>query len=79
MCFSLDYAIFLVISFDQHNAQTLKNRNIFHFRVGFFFTNSYSIILVTENKSYEMATVCQNYNFAFISLDQGRNYSMLLC
>ena len=58
------------ISFDQHNAQTLKNRNIFHFRVDFFFINSYGIILVTENNSYEMAIVCQNYNFAFISLDQ---------
>ena len=31
----------------------------------FFFINRYS---VTVNKSYEMATVRQNYNFAFIPL-----------
>lgn len=33
-----------------------------------FFINSYSVIPVTVNKSYEMATVRQNYNFAFIPL-----------
>ena len=33
-----------------------------------FFINSCSVIPVTVNKSYEIAIVCQNYNFAFISL-----------
>ena len=36
MCFSLVYSIFLVISFDQHNAQILKNRYILLFHLDFF-------------------------------------------
>ena len=60
MCFSLVYSIFLVIS----SINTMLKRYISIF-AWIFFINSYS---VTVNKSYEMATVRQNYNFAFIPL-----------